>query len=174
VQFTGTTPGVELGDVFDFAGGAAFTVELWVRADVIDSEYRVIFSKRTVDDAGVQGYWLYSRAGLLGEPRIQFESIRDGQYHVVESAMSVAVFHHVVIAMDASSIVLLLDGEQAAQTVNPFGRIDNPIGFTLASDLRGTSHHQGVLDEVVIYDRVLPLARVRAHYAAGRALADGG
>jgi hypothetical protein len=141
---------------------------------VIDSEYRVIFSKRTVDDAGVQGYWLYARAGLLGEPGIQFESIRSGQYHVVQSALPLGVFHHVVVAMDASSILLLIDGEQRAQSINPLARVDNGTAFALASDLRGTSHHQGALDEVVIYDRVLPLARVRAHYAAGRALADGG
>jgi trimeric autotransporter adhesin len=174
-QFTGVTGAVVMGDVFDFPNGAAFTIELWIKADVIDIEFRPIFAKRTVDEAGVQGYWLYTRlAG--GVPAIQYESMRDDQYHVVGTPLTPGVFHHVVVAQDASSIALTVDGKLQSQSVTPLARSNNPTSFKLATDEAATStnHHQGVLDEVVVYDRVLPLKRIQAHYAAGRAIADGG
>src|SRR5207248_5703983 len=56
--FNGSSSVVSVGDRFDFAGTASFSLEAWVRPNTLDSLARRVFSKRVTDAGGVQGYEL--------------------------------------------------------------------------------------------------------------------
>src|SRR5262249_36528121 len=48
------TGAVDAGTAFDFAGDQAFTVEMWVKPDSVDAQYRRLFERLTFDGTGAK------------------------------------------------------------------------------------------------------------------------
>ncbi len=172
VGLNGSSGDVSFDNRFEFALAAPSSIELWAKPDVIDSEYRPLFTKRLVNDGGqVDGYWLFVRLES-GAANLHYESIRNGGYTVAVLPIQAGVFHHIVASQDASSLRLTVDGVTTTSAA-PTPRVVTNAPFLLGAESFAASHFNGVLDELAIYDRVLPLTTAAAHYASGRGLRGG-
>jgi hypothetical protein len=70
------------------------------------------------------------------------------------------------VTFDGITLLLFVDGAQVA--ASSYVKDLAPTGAPLwigAADTWG--RHKGVIDEVAIYDKPLPPARIKAHYMAG-------
>jgi hypothetical protein len=77
-------------------------------------------------------------------------------------------WHHVVVAFDRDvGITIYVDGVGAGHAVPIAGDLSNAGEFTLGK-APGYTEFKGDLDEVAIYDGLLSLGRVAAHYSAAQ------
>lgn len=78
-------------------------------------------------------------------------------------------WHHFVWTRAASgSNRMYVDGVLASQGHDGGGRVSNDRSIQIGGDTmhEGARHFKGLIDEVAIYNKPLPLERVRAHYLA--------
>jgi hypothetical protein len=157
VRIKGTyTGGVDVGDKFGFEDHAPFTVELWVKAEVTDSCF---FSKGFRPEGGsFLGWFLYHDSATT--------TLRRAGSNMEAPPLEQGKWMHVVAGHDGVSSFVYINGELGAQ------KTDNGVVPDLDAPLRigrmdNWKPFVGVLDEVAIYDKVLPPARIKAHYQAG-------
>ena len=157
------TGGFDLGDVFDFAGKNSFTLEAWVRSEILSTADQRLMFKRDDGNSG-GGYVLY----LGGDHTPHFEVAGAGMSSWSNTAIPTTFTHIVVTVAYIDSIgnaTLWFNGQRAEyRGFNATEAIpDTPEHYTMGTSLKGT------LDEVAIYDKALTDARILAHYLAGSA-----
>ncbi len=163
---------IVMGDFFDFVGNAPFSIEVWARPASADSTYRRLVAKET-SPAGIRnGYGLeLTRQGALSasEASIGFSRYVNSNEAVVSAVITIlpATYHHIVVTYDGIALSLWIDGalQDTAQSLQPAVDIKN--GFALGGEQDG-AEYEGLLDEVAVYDRVLPHSRIVAHWAHHR------
>jgi hypothetical protein len=147
---------VYFGDIFDFAGNAPFSFELWMRPTMVDSESRRIFEKSS--QAGGYTAVLSMSNGLI--------VYRDGTGNTDIATLPVNAFPlnaytHVVVTYDGARLKMYRNGiesdSQPATTAIPDTDVPLIVGQGFA----------GSFDELAIYDKALSLDRIGAHYRAG-------
>lgn len=86
----------------------------------------------------------------------------------VSAEVPTGAFHHLVASFDNTAIRIYVDGVQANARSHAASLPATLAPFLLGAAAIGdtTSIFQGILDEVAIYDKALPAARVQAHFAA--------
>lgn len=132
-----------------------------------DDVYRFALSKEWRDGAGNrQTYGVFFRA----QPGAALERIVDGQgIAATVAAPEAGTFHHVVGVYDGSRLFLYVDGVLLGNAPDARTALDKTAPLLIGAqttDLYGG--YRGVVDEIAIYDRVLPAARIAAHFEAGR------
>ena len=167
VSFDAMSGQVELGHRYEFAQGASFTVEAWVNLMVIDSVFRAIVSKETLDGANArQGYFLWVRSGTgLG-----FEFITDSTSDVAQFLnVTSGQWLHVVGTYDGMDACLYVNADLKACEPIEDPLTANDGAFRIGAFSLSQGYLGGSVDEVAIYDTALPLSRVQAHYSAATA-----
>jgi hypothetical protein len=155
VGFRASGGQVTIGDLFRFAGTAAFSIEAWVQPAPTGA-YLAVLARH----AGPDGYVLFIDPG----GKVSFE--RQGT-SVFGPRLDTAAFSHVVTTYDGTSLRLYIDGV-SADGPTPSGSITGSASsFLLGNDNDGDLF-KGVLDEVAVYDHALTEARIAAHYGIGR------
>ncbi|MBX3226673.1 MAG: LamG domain-containing protein [Labilithrix sp.] len=161
--------GLDVGDVYDFAGASSFTLEVWA-ADEPNGKDRWIFSKRDEDVDPFQGWIMYARGS---DSHVHFEFWGQGVDLSTQTRDRLASgFVHLVLTVAAEPSgravsTMYVDGvPQGGGTIDP--KIDAP---NTGEHLTIGASFTGVLDEVAIYERALPRERIVAHFEAGRASA---
>jgi len=167
VSMNGASGSVAFGDAFDFPGDVPYSIEVWVRPTVIDSDYRRIVSKETLmTPLARQGYTLILQSGGLG-----FERWRDGSANATTtSPLLVLVYSHVVGTYANNTLSLYVNGVLADSSPTDLILADIDFPLTLAASSAGTNAFAGSVDELAIYDKALTSDRVLAHYNAGQGL----
>lgn len=144
-----------------------FTIELWIRVDGVTANYPGVLSKVDHGDTGTgTGYMLYYPADSvywLVLKRAGVDGKNSGQ-PVVEDR-----FRHLAVTYQAAvgEIRWYVDGAHTttyAEVAYPANLDDVPLSIAMANDFGQES-----IDELAIYDRVLPEARVLDHVAAAAA-----
>jgi hypothetical protein len=170
IALAGTADGyVEAGDILDFAGGAPFTLEAWIRPDEFANPYPRLLMKEATDEAGNrQGYLLYisKETGRLG-----FERWRDGEANVVTTIepIPLGAATHVVAVYDGQAMRLYIDGEGIAEVPAGLGLNDTEVPFRIGARADAGSPFAGAVDEVAVYEAALTDETVRDHFRAGSA-----
>jgi hypothetical protein len=156
----------DMGDRFDFAGMASFSIELWVRPAVVRGSYDGIFSKEDDDVKGRQGYFMYLQEGDLG-----FERRLDGQREDVKAPpLAVGTTVHLAVTFDGATMRLYLDAAQLDEQVVTLPLPDHGRPFVLGARNGGDfGYLAGVVDELALYDKALSPERLSAHVAAAKA-----
>lgn len=159
---------LDVGDLFDFAGKAPFTLEVWVKPKAKESYGNLI---QKVNETSFDGY----RLGLDdGQP--SFMALKsgvtgpDGRVSLgAESETPLPLeFTHLVVTVafkfQRGNATLYVNG-----VASPIGGYDSPgdLPDTTAHLLLGKAF-EGTLDEVAIYDKALSPERILAHYNAGK------
>lgn len=160
------TSHVNFGDHFSFDGRAPFTIELWLKADVLDSSFRMLFTKELLDtnDSQIDVHNVFVK-----DTRIVFERYVDKVRRSVEGTITTGQIMHVAASYDGTSMALFLDGALVDSSDDLRAAAHKPNSFYVGTprppNVKG---FVGVVDELAIYDKALPLARVKAHSLAGR------
>lgn len=151
---------LEVRDAFDFPGTAPFTFEAWIKVRP-NTTYRSVFDKMVFGETSPQeGTWVYLHDP---SPVIALERWTQGtskQTAGIARLPSYDRFLYVVASCDGTNVHLYLDGIEVANGPVNAPMTDNGVVTRLGSNL------DGVMDEIAIYDTVLPFARITAHMAA--------
>ncbi len=163
-------------DSLDFGAAVSFTIESWIRIDGVFANDSLFVDKR--QPGGGLGYGL----GLLGsnsgaDTRRFYVFAQDGVNSV--QALTAPVldggFHHVAVVLNRanSSVGIYLDGVlQQNNSIGSLANFANSGRFFIGHqslDVPNTTGvpFNGVLDEMVIYNRALSAAEIQAVYMAG-------
>lgn len=158
--------GIALPAGQDFAGTAAFTVELWGNPTAFQGGGELIDHN---DWSGPTAGW-----NLRWEDvGISFERYANGTTaggSASSPALAAGTYHHVVGVYDGAQILLYVDA--ALQMSNPSTMsLATTGGWTIGKQNCNYPCTQdgfvGSVDEVAVYDYALPEARIQAHHRAG-------
>lgn len=162
--FDGITSSFELGDTFDFAGAAAFSLEAWIRPTRYSGDYQGVFSKEMYDVNGRQGYVLT----VQGDQFLAVERWRDGiQNWVGLPSPPTGGFVHMVATFDGTTMCIYLDVSSSNCINSDVSVADITAPLLIGHRGAPTETFAGVIDEVAIYDHALTLERISEHYSAG-------
>lgn len=160
VRLTGAAVHSRLGDVFDFLGNQAYSIEFWANVDTVDSGYRPIISKV---NSGIAGWWMgYTTDANNGffikrEPGNKFHG--SSTYTILTG-----VWYHVVGTYDGSALRLYINGLiRGTSTAATETDVDSAIDAIVGGFGSGTGF-LGYLAEVAIYNAALSATQVMDHY----------
>jgi len=166
VKFDGAS-WADLGDVLPFDMKAKFTLEAWILPDAADPDGGIL--GKAVYDMSMGGYAGYLWVVINGKLRLHRSAWGVGDGNDTMASVSTAAFTHIVTTYDGITIRHYLNGAMenasAGDAVIPV--IPDPL---LIGRVEGWGNFKGVIDEVAIYDVVLPEARIQAHYEIGAGL----
>ena len=164
VYLDGAQGRIEIGRRFPFEGTVPFTVELWVKAEVLDDKVRRILSRAPVGDMNV-GYVIQANPGDF-----LFQRIGDGGVSTYASGPLPAVnaWTHLVATYDDEVTIFYMNGVETGRSNSKGVLYDDPTAILVVGDLPGGQFFKwrGLVDELAFYDKVLSPARVSAHHAA--------
>jgi hypothetical protein len=157
IRFAGTTGNVSMGPVLDFVGKSEISIEAWVNIDVLDNDYRRVISKR-----GSQGgYAIFCHADYGG---CALEIVTGGGPRTCTIALATNKWFHVAGTYDGVTMRGYLDGVEACNAVTNAGTFGAADGALVVGMITGTGNYlKGAVDELAIYEKVLPAARFKAH-----------
>jgi hypothetical protein len=163
---------VSFGDVFDFAGVVAFSVEAWIKPSTAPVEYWEIVDKAVENTALPNDLgWALGTVESEGRGTFFTRSNDAGRgFLASEKVPVVGVFTHAVATSDGLNVRIYIDGVQ--QNIFGYGGVvlpDTSADLRIGRGGNSASAFRGVIDEVAIYDQALPATRVQAHYDAARA-----
>ena len=167
IVLDGVDDHVAIGNVFPFAGVTPFTLEAWV-SQAGGTNTGGILSK-TEENAGLdrRGYLMFLHSTYVGVER----SVNNAVHQTTTTLMvpKVGVWTHVVATFDGTLLTLYLDGVVVEVTGGPVSVPVNAGSFVIGARASGLQERfKGSIDEVAVYDRVLPPGRIGAHYAAAK------
>ena len=161
---------LEAGDVLDFAGTAAFTLEAWIRPSSVPNDYARIMTKDVLSPTR-NGWALLMHD--LPQPHLAFERWRDDntEFANLDTTLSTSTFTHLAAVFDGSSVRVYLNGQSKAVAPSSQSLLDTTAILRVgAFNDTGANPFPGAIDEVAIYDHALPAARVLVHYQVGSGL----
>lgn len=166
-SFDGSGTRLNLNDVFPNGGTTAFSIELWAKPAVVNSSARWLVQRNSLTGIS-NGYDLYFSSNFL-----LFSRTSNGTEEGFVSTMAPAMgqWMHLVTTYDGAQTNLYVNGVSVGSHASsgPIGT--GSVGALVFGDVAQSQFfkYQGALDEIAIYDKALPAARVIAHYkASGR------
>ena len=162
VQFDGNSAEMlaTVPSSFDFTGNVPYSVEVWAKpASSLAAMGLVGKSVYEVDAGGYLGWYVAcTNNGYLDNWRNNDET--------GNPAPAPGVFLHVVATYDGTNLALYVNGQPfvSGPSTAPLAATGAPL---MAGGAADWGMFTGVLDELAIYDKVLPQARIAAHYARG-------
>lgn len=160
VRFLGGS--IEVENAFAFANGAPFTFELWIDLEPSPSSefVRVLSMENTPN-----GYNLH-----VNENKLFFEMRGGGEPSISGNTPLPVGFAHCVVTYDGQVVKLYIDAVKAFEypSIARFPTRAGPFAIGGASYGGPDDHPKGRIDEVVVYDKVLSVDRIAAHFAAGK------
>jgi hypothetical protein len=166
VRLDGATCEVTLGNNFIFANNAPFTVELWL-ATGPKTGYTIYFAMETRTGGGagnpVDGYALFKGSPpVLVAERVVSGTVVDTPGQMVPAEPWI----YLVYTYDGAALALYVDAgsPQLVADARPMPSFTSValIGAHTQGDFA-----DGILDEVAVYDYVLPAARMALHHQIG-------
>lgn len=162
-RFDGTNDSVGFGDVYDFAGTAAYSIEAWIKPRVLAGSSRYAVAKA----GGGGGY-----QAIYLDATNRVYSYRSGtaeSYAFASSAgiiATVGAWTHYVATYDGTLRLYrngtLLDVAQAGGTLT-----GNAIPFSIGQSGGGGQWFDGDIAHVAVYSSALSGATITAHYNSG-------
>ena len=171
---------ISVGNVFDFTGGVPFSIELFLRPSSTDDGWRPVLAKG--DYNGYQGGYAILTNGTVvdgsapTDPLVflaetAYDAGNSGEHRYTESVVTGAWTHYVV-AFDGASASIYENGTLLG--VSPISPVwlSSVQPFTLGGpfDTHGGGTYHGLVDEVAVYDKVLPAASITTHYRVSQGL----
>jgi glucose/arabinose dehydrogenase len=142
-------------------GTADFTLETWVKRDVLGGGQRHLFSTCTVPTWMVGCKEFYFNANN----QLTFGSKSTGD--TFSSTIADTAWHHIAVTFTNSTKAMqfYVDGALATTATKAL-EADNPGHIMTIGNLFGDNSFSGLLDEFRIYNRVLTLAEIQAEVSS--------
>lgn len=170
IALNGSADYFTAGDVYDFNGTAAFSVEFWINLTSNHATQFVrIVSKETTDGSGTQGWWVGIDPQSQAAPRKVFLVRRlNGAAEEIRSTtqLTLGTYAHVAFTYDGANMRCyvngVLEGSAVASTLSVINHAQ-PFTIGRKSD-SATAFLAATLSDVAIYDTVLTAAQIAEHY----------
>jgi len=163
LKFDGVDDYVDCGNDVSLQMANNFTVELLIKANIIQGEFYDPISKgHTATEGWVfQGYGAVMYVHMMPAGTANFTiDLRDEKWH-----------HLVAVKTNISGqgLTLYLDGKKDAQNPGATGDIAGATiwNLSIGRDTQNFRNFAGLIDEVRIYDRALTADEIKAHYWYG-------
>lgn len=171
VELDGVDGRIDFGNVFDFAGRAPFTVELWIKPENPNGKLRLILSRgATAPEGGPDGYFGFYNTRVDGGAYLLFGRTSSGTASYAPGpAFTGTAFDHVVLTYDGRDTRLWFNGvnvgtERDERAVTPTAGAFVVGDSVIAQPFK----FKGAMDELAVYDHALAADRIAAHLAAAR------
>jgi len=155
--FNGVDSKVEFGTKASIGGLSSFTVTAWFRTT--SETGQAIVQQR--DNDGFNGQYVLQ---IFPDGTLSFVLFGDGaNQFVIGSQQSVndGAWHHVAAGREGKRGFIYLDGKLAAETYGTPRSLNPNISVGVGADIRdGYSFFNGSIDEVAIYDSVIPASEI--------------
>lgn len=151
---------ITLPSNFDFAAKAPFSVEAWVKRT--GNKLGILSKGAYSSDAGYGGWFL-----VYDAPNTEVEFFRSGSPAVSTTAPPNDAFFHIVATFDGVTLLLFVNGQQTTSAASQKD-MASTTGKLILGYGENWGTYEGVIDEVAVYDKPLPPARVKAHYDAAK------
>ena len=157
----------ESGDL-DFNGYSIdCLIEAWVKPRAVSGLQRICSNRRT--PASAEGGYGF---GLDGADKLRFSAFGSIEIYSppIDPPLIPGKWYHLAVVVESSQVTFYVNG-QPLGTAYPLlnGITSSPEPFQLGRNpvtTFGEEELDGILDEVAVFDRALPPARVKAHYDA--------
>ncbi len=170
VAFDGSTCQVTLPNAFPFLANVPYSVEAWISEASAPTGFAVVVSKETrnAGSAGpIDGYALVDSGGGA-----YFERSVAGHAPVTMlSPVAIGQYVHLVGTYDGTMMTMYIDAVAVATRVDADAMPAYDVDVVIGDDLSGNIF-KGDIDEVAIYDHVLPADRIALHYQLATQLRD--
>jgi hypothetical protein len=150
---------VEMGDAYDFAGRAPFTLEAWINPHSLNGVTRRVFSKE--DQNG--GYLVGVRSTGL-----YFSRYENGVWSTAHAKLRPGVWSHVAATYDGKRMRLYVNGCRRAKLKSTIALRDQAEPFAIGGKYGSWRFFAGGIDEAAVYGRAISPGRVAGHAKAGR------
>lgn len=173
LDFNGTTQYVTMGDVLDWGATSDFSISFWVNRDTTAGVDTVLAKKNSTAAATI-GYLILIE-NVTNKVKLYMSDGTD-QYTVTSStSIDTTGWYHVVAVWDddtAANIEFYINGvddgaAKGGAVLANVGTVTNAVPLVLAAESDFASHHDGKLDDVRIYNRVLTAAEISALFHGG-------
>jgi large repetitive protein len=178
-SFDAVDDDVQVGDVYDYAGTASFSVEFWMnRTATNDTLWRPVIAK---EDPGAswnprEGWamWLAPNTNTISMERWNGTSSAGTS---TLTTIQAGRWYHIVATYNGSTERMYVNGTLDRSAALPISLNDHTVPLRFGSfggftDSSWFSRYAGALDDVAIYSTALSATQVRTHYNAGRCYKD--
>jgi len=158
---------IDIAQIYPFTGNATYSIEAWV-APQQSSTLTGVLSRNiaTPGNPPVDGYSLYSGNGALSP--IMGRWLTNNQESASGPGLTPGTFAHVVGTYDGMTLRVYVNGVLVGNGSSTQMLSAPSTDLAIAATRNGTyGYFVGSLDEIALYDKVLPIERIAAHYAAG-------
>jgi hypothetical protein len=170
---------LQAGDIFDFPDAAPFSFEAWIKPESVQlSKFARIVGKEN-PVPGTRHGWdliLIAWGQDADAPSLVFErwGLVDGSassdgLNVADPDIPSDRFTHVAVTFDGATCRVYLNGVSALEGASPVSLVGTTGSFRVGADPFGQENWRGDIDEIAVYEKALPPARVAAHYDEGKA-----
>lgn len=161
VQFDGNTAQMvaTVPASFDFAGNAPYSIEVWEKPASSPAGMGLVGKSAYAAGTGYSGWYVaHNSGGYLDSWRNDDET--------GNPAPSAAGFIHVVATYDGTTLAIYVNGQPFSSNADAVALVSTSAPV-MVGGVDNWGMFTGVLDEIAIYDKVLPAARIAVHYARG-------
>ena len=159
---------MNVSDVYDYAGTAPFSIEVWVNPTAATSQYRRIIGKEDTNQYG----WRMVLASTGGSPPNKVSLIRQdaagNESASSLTALQPGTWYHVVGTYDGTTMRMYVNGVQVDSNASSRSIPDHASALAMGTKNGGGAYLGGTMDEVAIYSSALTAQQVSEHYNAGR------
>lgn len=179
-QVFNSTTGIDIpdnGNEFEWSNSSNFSIEFWMKT--AGSGTQVCVSRHRIDMGERIASWFVGTDGGLVTFDLQDNDTADGVNWYTPAIVGAKVindnqWHHIIAVRNgsASKNQLYVDGALDAEASVSYARsfmMDDPIPVTVGYMLREAGkepyHYEGIMDEVVIYNRAITASDAANFYA---------
>ncbi|MFA5012993.1 MAG: LamG-like jellyroll fold domain-containing protein [Candidatus Paceibacterota bacterium] len=165
-SFDGTDDYISFGtdDSFNIGSGESFTISLWAKS--IESKPSAIITKGRWS-TGTIGWILHNASN----PQDLYFVFDDGTIHVEKQLYTGRIFDwtNFVLTTSSSNYTIYVNGRESYDLSRTFNDITNGDNLIIGANSVLTPSYflNGFIDEVRIYDQVMPASQIEQNYFVG-------
>lgn len=166
IYFNGTAY-VDFSNTYIFSGTSAFSIEAWVQVQGFGSTSMGFVAGNYYTATTLQGWGM----AILNTGVIEVFRYLNGTSTIAATAantMPLGQWTHLVGTYDGATLVLYVNGNQAASVASTLSLSATGNGFRIGSNDTNNNMLNGMVDEVAVYNHALTAAQVLSHYNAAR------
>jgi hypothetical protein len=172
-RFLGGDSVIDMGEVLGFQGSVPYTLEFWAKFEAIEggdvASSGGLVGNNEYSSGDWFGYHMTVHNTAENESLVRLNRPPSGSANA--TAPPPGQWTHIVGVWDgATTNTVYINGELAASRVassEPVTGILPHLGRFRVGDVDGWGEVQATLDEVAVYDYVLPVSRINEHYQLG-------